>query len=184
MSDLIQFTVLGRPQQRGSKTPWLPRRADGSLVVKNGRPVIATMDSNKRSKAWMDCVRSAAAEAFGQRELLRGPIELTVVFYFSRPRSHFGTGRRACVLKDSAPHCHAQSPDLSKLMRALEDGITGAIWHDDRQVCRYGYCRREWTLEQQRAEVSVRELRPIAELFSASATWRGDARGKPFPFVS
>lgn len=37
-------------------------------------------------------------------------------------------------MKDWAPtHCPT-TPDLSKLLRALEDGMTDVVWRDDAQV--------------------------------------------------
>jgi Holliday junction resolvase RusA-like endonuclease len=149
----IQFCVYGRPQQRGSKTPWLPRRKDGSLVVKNGRPVIATMDSNKKSKDWMAQVRQSAGQAFNG-DLLRGPIRFAVTFYFSRPKSHFGSGKNSILLKPSAPTRHTQTPDCDKLVRCLADALTGVVLADDNQICEL-VARKEWTTEQERAEVSI-----------------------------
>jgi Holliday junction resolvase RusA-like endonuclease len=142
----IEFTVLGRPQQRGSKSPWIPKHKDGSMVMRNGRPVIATRDSNVRSKAWMDSVRSAAMEAVGfDWEPLRCPIMLDVEFHFARPQAHFGTGKNAERMKPSAPMLFTQSPDLSKLIRALEDAMTGIIYVDDRQIFAYSKCLKKWT---------------------------------------
>ncbi len=154
----IAFTIYGRPQQRGSKSPWNPKRGDGSLVMKNGKPVIATMDSNKKSKPWMAAVAAAAGEVMDGRDLLTGPVRLTVTFYFSRTKAHYGTGRNAGRLKDSAPARHAQTPDLAKLIRCLEDGMTGVVWRDDKQVCCYGESSRQWTTAQERAEVLIEEL--------------------------
>src|SRR5437899_1559863 len=92
----IRFHVFGIPQTRGSKTPWLPRHKDGSLVMKNGRPVIATMDANKKSKSWMAEMRQAAAEAAGEGfTLLVGPVQVEAEFRFPRPKSHYRTGKHA-----------------------------------------------------------------------------------------
>ncbi len=155
---IIAFTIYGRPQQVGSKSPWIPKRADGSMVMKNGKPVIATMDSNKKSKPWMAAVAAAAGEVMDGRDLLTGPVRLSVTFFFSRPKSHYGTGRNAGKLKSSAPEIHAQTPDLAKLIRCLEDGMTGVVWRDDRQVYCYGLASRQWTTAQEGAEVVIAEV--------------------------
>lgn len=129
---MILFKVIGRPQQRGSKTPWLPRKKDGSLAMKNGRPVIATMDSNKKSKDWMQSVRDAAAEALPSNwTLLQGPVSVHVVFMFARPKKHY---RKNGDLVDGAPIYHTNAPDCDKLLRCLFDGCTGVVWIDDKQV--------------------------------------------------
>lgn len=154
----IQFTIFGRPQQRGSKEARVRYNQQGQPITKNGRVLTFALDSNKSSRPWMDSVKAAAREVFGG-ELLQGPIILTAAFYFARPKSHYRSGRKSHLLKDSAPTEHAQSPDLSKLMRCLEDAITGQVWHDDRLVCRYGEgTGKFWTEEQECCEVTIETL--------------------------
>jgi len=51
-----------------------------------------------------------------------------------RPRAHYGTGKNEYKLKASAPHWNTKAPDTTKLMRPLEDSLTGVIWKDDSQV--------------------------------------------------
>lgn len=153
---LVTFTVLGRPQQRGSKQAVLIPKRGGGFIEKNGRPIVRAKDDNPKSKDWMQEVRSAAAQAFGQgRPLINEPIELTVRFYFTRPQSHYGSGKNSGKLKDSAPKSHAQSPDLAKLIRCLEDALKGIVWTDDKLVFRYTDCARHWTETQERAEVAI-----------------------------
>ena len=151
----IHFVVYGKPQQRGSKTPWLPRHKDGSLVMKNGRPVIATMDSNKNSKAWMQSVREAAIIALPSGfELIHMPVRLAVEFHFARPQSHFGSGKNAGTLKATAPRLHAQSPDLDKLCRCLADALIGIVIADDKLIYSWN-AQREWTTGSEYAHVRI-----------------------------
>ena len=156
---VVAFTVYGTPQQRGSKVAIpLGKRGGGIQRRKNGSPIINVKDSNhENSQSWMQLVKYAAINAYGRdRELITDPIELSVRFYFNRPKGHYRTGRYAGKLKDSAPRIHAQSPDLAKLIRCLEDAITGAVWQDDRLVFRYsGDTARYWTDTQERAEVAI-----------------------------
>lgn len=155
----ISFTVYGRAQQRGSKQASLIPKRGGGYIEKNGRPMVVARDMNARSKAWMQEVRTVAAKEFQEPYLITGPVELSAVFYFHRPKSHYGTGKNARKLKDSAPRVHAQSPDLAKLLRSLEDALTGVLWRDDRQVFRYGTgTRREWTDASERTEVLIRVI--------------------------
>ena len=81
----LQFTIYGRAQQRGSKIASLIPKRGGGWVEKNGRPIVAARDSNKKSKDWMQQVRAAAFEVYGPQPLLDCPIVLTARFYFSRP---------------------------------------------------------------------------------------------------
>lgn len=151
----LSFTVLGRPQQRGSKSPFVYRGKDGKHRA-------SMCDDNKKSKAWMQEVRSAAYAAFvdrfGEDRLFDGPLVLNALFFFQRPKSHFGSGKNSSELKESAPAYHFQSPDLAKLIRALEDAMTGVVWVDDRLVFRYD-CSRHWADNgPERVEVVVKEL--------------------------
>lgn len=158
MLQQLDFIVLGRPQQRGSKTAIpIGKRGGGFLTRANGSPMLAIKDDNEKSKSWMQEVRSAAAAAHGGRPLLMGPIELSIEFHFSRPKHHYRTGRNAHLLKDDAPRSHAQSPDLAKLIRCLEDALTGIVWMDDRQVFRYANMQRVWTSSQEMAIVRITE---------------------------
>lgn len=158
---LLTFAVLGRPQQRGSKQAVLIPKRGGGWVTKNGRPIVAAKDDNPKSKDWMQEVRSAAHAAWQGRPLIVEPVELTIRFYFARPAAHFGSGRNASLLKPSAPRIHAQSPDLAKLIRCLEDALTGVVWRDDKQVARYGEgTGRYWATTNEMAEVTIKVLHP------------------------
>ena len=154
MSEVFSFIVYGRPMQVGSKIPWLPKYKDGSPVMRNGRQVIATMDDNKKSKSWMQAVReTVGTERIGQARL-SGPVQLTVDFYFARPKGHFRTNG---TLTPRAPVYHAQSPDLDKLCRAIGDALTGVLLDDDKQIVRL-VAERHWTMGAERAKVTVTTL--------------------------
>lgn len=122
----ISFRVDGVPATAGSKRAFPFKRKDGTLGVN------VTHD-NKRSRPWMAAVASAARDAY-QGELLRGPLELGVTFSFARPKGHMRTGSRAGEVRDSAPEYPAVKPDLSKLVRAVEDALRGVIFNDDAQI--------------------------------------------------
>jgi Holliday junction resolvase RusA-like endonuclease len=143
---VIEFTVLGRPAPAGSKRAF--------AVRKGGKPTgqVAVVDDNKRSKPWQELVSSAAAAAVDGAKL-DGPLLLEVDFYVARPAGHFGSGRNAGTVRASAPPFPAVRPDVTKLVRGLEDALTGVVWRDDAQIVtqtvrkRYGW--------PERAEVSV-----------------------------
>lgn len=154
MSEVFSFIVYGRPMQVGSKTPWLPKHKDGSPVLRNGKQVIATMDSNKKSKSWMQAVRETVGERRLGMPLMTAPVQLRVNFYFKRPKGHL---RKDGTLMPRAPAFHAQTPDCDKLCRAIGDALTGVLFDDDKQVV-WLDARRHWTTEAERAEVSVTTL--------------------------
>lgn len=119
----IAFKVEGRPASAGSKSIFINK--------KTGKPIVAP--ACKSSKNWMKQVKLAAQCAYkGKPTEL--PIHLHLRFEFVRPKRHFGTGRNKDVRKNDAPICHIVKPDLTKIVRAVEDALTGVIWKDDCQV--------------------------------------------------
>ena len=90
--------------------------------------------AGKYTKPWMDTVRQAAMKAYPRGIIHTGPIGVFVGFCMVRPKSHFGTGKNAKILKESAPEKPKSKPDLSKCLRAIEDALTGIVWKDDSQV--------------------------------------------------
>ena len=63
------------------------------------------------------------------------PLSLTLFFIFPRPKNHFGTGKKANVLKDSAPVWHTGRPDLDNLEKFICDALNGVFWRDDSIIC-------------------------------------------------
>ena len=151
----ITFTVYGSAVPAGSKTPWNPRRKDGSLVLRaDGRPVIATMDSTKQhGRNWKNAVASAAREAY-QGELLRGPVQVVFEFFRVRPGGHFGKGGLNKKGRDTP--FPITKPDLLKVARAIEDSLTGVVWTDDAQIVAE-ILTKQWG-EPARVVVSVRQV--------------------------
>jgi len=115
----VSFTVHGVPRPQGSK------RHLGQGIMVEASPHLA---------AWREDVASAARKVYDE-DLMIGAVYLRALFTFPRPKSHYGTGRNENTLKPRAPKHHAQKPDLSKLVRAIEDALTGVVFRDDSQVC-------------------------------------------------
>ena len=163
MSDLVftgdtcSFVVYGKPQQRGSKNPMHLRNKQGKLVTRPGtdNPMIVVPDDNVKSKDWVAAVSAAAGETWKGNGLMIGPLLLEAVFYFARPQDHYGTGKNEGKVKPSAPRFHAKQPDLSKLVRSIEDAMTGVVYRDDRQIAVYGDVRKEWTEGSAHALIAV-----------------------------
>lgn len=76
-------------------------------------------------------VAQCASDAWNGEPLMTGPIRLAIVLCVARPRAHYGAKGS---LKLSAPTYPTTRPDLTKLVRAIEDALTGVIWRDDAQV--------------------------------------------------
>ncbi len=62
------------------------------------------------------------------------PLKLKATFVFERPSSHFGTGRNAGGLKDSARSFPTGRPDLSNLVKLVEDALNENAFKDDSRI--------------------------------------------------
>jgi len=89
----------------------------------------------KRVKSWRGLVADAAMDAMKDGGLWEGALSLTARIFMVRPKSHYRIGRNAHLLKPSAPWApHGNVGDLSKFVRAVEDAMTGVVYHDDCQI--------------------------------------------------
>lgn len=132
----LHIFVRGVPKPSGSKSGF-PYRDKAT-----GKTRVRMVDACKTRKPWMNAV-AAEARCQHQGRPVKGPIKLSMAFYMPRPKSHYGTGRNAGVLKASAPREHLQKPDRTKLLRCCEDALTGILWVDDTQVIG-GPTTKEW----------------------------------------
>lgn len=130
--------VFGQPAPQGSKK-----------YVGNG----VMVESSKKVKPWRQDVVAAAQGAILDRfagwrltdvpddrtwHPLDGPLAVRMVFTFTRPRSHYRTGKNAHLLRDNAPLRPTGAPDLDKLARSSCDALTTAgTWVDDARCCEY-----------------------------------------------
>jgi Holliday junction resolvase RusA-like endonuclease len=122
----IEFTVIGKPQTAGSKRSFPYKKTSGNLGVR-------VTDDNERSKSWQQAVRHASRDAY-DGPLLSGALRVAITFFRPRPNGHYGTGKNAGILKQSAPEYPTTRPDVLKLARCVEDALTGVIWRDDAQI--------------------------------------------------
>lgn len=120
----FQFFAAGRPRTKGSVHAFL-----------SGKGNIIRKDSNPNTKAWAGVVSHAAAEA-GVTMGNGGGVRVQAEFFFARPKGHFGSGRNAGKLKESAPSrpTSRSAGDIDKLVRAVLDALTGVAFKDDSQV--------------------------------------------------
>jgi Holliday junction resolvase RusA-like endonuclease len=119
----VSLVVHGDAQPAGSKRAFMRPGARFPQVV----------DANPKSAGWKSQIGKACAEQYGGA-FLEGPLVMIVRFYQPRIKGHFGTGRNAGLLKDSAPARPIVAPDVDKLSRAVLDGLTGQLYRDDAQV--------------------------------------------------
>jgi len=77
-------------------------------------------------------------------------------FYFKRPKSHYGTGKNANRVKESAPMNHIQTPDLDNLVKFLSDAFNGTFYKDDSQINNL-LAFKDWD-EYSHVDITIKEL--------------------------
>ena len=61
-------------------------------------------------------------------------LSVTIRAYFTRPKSHYGTGKNATKTKKGIPVFHAKKPDADNVSKFVLDALNGVFWRDDSQV--------------------------------------------------
>lgn len=137
----LTITVRGTPAAQGSKRGFV-NRATGRVTL---------VEQSERVKPWREAVRAAALDALaavapcveysdGTTRRLPGypfpdvPLAVHATFVFDRPSGHYGSGRNASVLRQSAPAYPGSRPDLDKCLRALLDALAGTLLRNDSRV--------------------------------------------------
>jgi Holliday junction resolvase RusA-like endonuclease len=89
------------------------------------------------------------------------PLWLDCTFYVKRPKGHYGTGRNAGVLKDWTPEYPTGKPDLSNLVKMVEDCLVLArVMADDDQVVEMSRPQKLYVRygEQPRSVIRIRAV--------------------------
>jgi Holliday junction resolvase RusA-like endonuclease len=155
VSEIIHFTVFGKAKPAGSKRAFALRRRDGSPVLRpNGTQVVSITDACEASKDWKQQVSYAAREAY-RGKLLEGPLKVTLRFYRSRPKGHFGA--KGLNGKGRASIAPIAAPDVLKLSRAVEDALSKVVYRDDAQIV-VEFLSKDWG-EPARVEVTIEEIK-------------------------
>lgn len=125
--------VEGHPTTKGSLT-WYGK---GQVV-----------NANERTKSWEQWIEWIWIQSPHYRTIKpKGPVKITLIFYFKRPKGHYGTGRNSDIIKPQYAHMTAPcvyKDDLDKLSRAVFDALTGQAYEDDGQIAEL-HARKEWT---------------------------------------
>jgi Holliday junction resolvase RusA-like endonuclease len=134
---LLELWVPGEPVPQGSMQAFVPLhpktkqpyRRDGGGIVVNVKA-----SNEKALKPWRAKIAEFAAGAWSEEPLTDVSLMVEADFFLKRRENDWGTGRNAAVLKPHAEAAPAQDPDVDKLLRAVLDGLTGVLWHDDNLV--------------------------------------------------
>lgn len=124
---IVSFRVLGFPMPKGSYT----KLANGHVINARRGPAA------KLYKTWVESIHRTAKDKVPPAGALDGPLNLAAVFYFPRPK-HETRAERLRMFKTS-------KPDLSKLIRALEDPMVDAgLLADDARVVSFFGCEKRY----------------------------------------
>lgn len=123
---VLRFFVAGEP--KGQPRP-------RAFAMRIGDKATARMYDSGTADDWKVAV---VVEAKQHRPAtpFTGPVALQMAFWFRRPKSHYGSGKNAAVLRFDAPKYQVTKPDADNLAKAVMDALTtmGGLWNDDTQV--------------------------------------------------
>ena len=125
-SSTIEFRISGVPGAQGSK-----------VMTRFG----SMRESSKKVMPWRQAVMWTTENEY-HSGLINDPVCVELIFIFTRPKGHYGTGRNCEKLKESSPiHCTSSlHGDIDKLARCTLDGLAqrsgGCVLKDDSLVVR------------------------------------------------
>ena len=125
----IQFLVTGSPVAQGR-----PRFSTRGGKIRAHDPA--------KSKSFKETVKWQAIESGANKQLLEGPLKMTLIFKLRRPQGHYGKKG----LRPSAPTHHITKPDLDNLEKGVKDALEGICYARDQQVCET-YLRKEYAVK-------------------------------------
>ena len=116
----IKLIVLGEPSAQARHRHFSRGKFTG------------TYDPSKDKKeSFVSILQSQAP-----KEPISTAILLELTFAMHRPKSHYGSGKRAECLKDSAPEYHTGRPDIDNLQKFVQDSLNKVFYRDDSLICK------------------------------------------------
>lgn len=148
---LLNITVPGVPQPKGSMRSFVPRGRGGELRrdPRSGRLKISMTNDNPLTREWQHRIGWYAKSALPGAVPTEGAYRVTGHFKFQRPPAHLLKGIDSLTglprMRQNAPLRHTYKPDLDKLIRAVLDAFTGIVYPDDSQVMELDFSK-SWSL--------------------------------------
>ena len=136
----ITFTVPGQPVAKGR-----PRFARRGKFVTTYTPITTV--------AYERMVKVLALQAMQGQEPSTAPMELIISLVMQIPTSWSPTRRAKCkagLIRST------KKPDVSNILKAIEDGCNGIVWRDDSQVVELKLSKSYG--DKPRAVVSISEM--------------------------
>lgn len=146
---IVEIVIDGIARPQGSKSARVLMKDGKPVLTDDGRPVVVMFEASKHLRRWRKHCRESARRQY-RGEPFTGAVHCEMEFRFQRPEAHF----RKAGLSRSAPRFHTSKPDLAKIVRAVEDALTGIVWADDAQVVQ-GRNRKTWTHSEPGVRVRI-----------------------------
>jgi len=115
----IKLTVLGVPKAQGRHKHFSRGKFSGVYDP-----------SSEKKETFASILQGQAPET-----PIDTAIGLELIFYMPRPKSHYGTGAKSEILKDSAPEMQSSKPDIDNLVKFVQDSLNGIFYKDDALIC-------------------------------------------------
>ena len=142
-SDTVSFTVPGNPVAKGRhRTGRTFRNKLGHRRQINYTP--------KQTAITEALVQSIASRAMGARPLMTGAVELQVKAILPIPASWSAKRQAEAAAGRILP---AKKPDLSNVIKLLEDGCNTVVWRDDAQITDMSLSKRYGLVPQVEAVI-------------------------------
>lgn len=116
----LVFSMAGAP--RGQGRPRATARGGFASVYKD-----------PKSRVYEKSVAVVAKVAMGAAPPFEGPLSVSLRFRMPIPKSETKRVKAAMVAGEIAP---TTKPDISNLVKAIEDGMNGIVYRDDCQIVR------------------------------------------------
>lgn len=121
--------------------------------ARKGRFVHVYSDQETEESKWIMQMREQLNKyrfESGFGPIFKGPVEIKIIFWVRRPKSHYGTGKNYGIVKASTPKFPTGKPDIDNYVKFAMDCLNHcSIWPDDSYVVgeatkkRYGSPRTE-----------------------------------------
>jgi Holliday junction resolvase RusA-like endonuclease len=116
---VVEITIPGEPHAQA--------RPRARVIEAKGRSFVQMYEPSE-SRNWKAMAHEHMQQAFGVRHPFAGAVELTVIAYFTCPRSKWRK-------REPRPaQWHTGKPDGDNVLKAVKDAAKGVLWLDDAQV--------------------------------------------------
>jgi len=113
-------------------------RARSNVIMRGGRPVIGNggrpivvHHTPQKTVNYEATVKLAASEAMQDHPPFEGPLRMTVCLAMQIPQSYSRKKREQALSRTIFP---TKKPDVSNVLKAIEDACNGVVYRDDVQI--------------------------------------------------